>query len=129
MSCNTFKPKPEMDQELLGMDLDPLLSLPEDLMEPPIKKSRSFRRRFCFSEGFQGRLNEIVIKLDDKVEVEDMIERTYDVVKIDCSRLSIDEMSTFQKEAFVLYYTDKSISKLIFENNTAKFYGAFLKVC
>jgi len=131
MSGIEFEPKTEeTDLEIIEPGLDrSQLNLPEVLVDPPVKKSKIFRRRFCFSEGFRGRLDEIIMKLDDKVEPVEVLERTHDVVKIDCSRLSIDEMSMFEKEAFVLYYTDKSISKLIFEGNVAKFYGAFTKLC
>jgi len=93
--------------------------------EPPLKKARVARRRYCFSEGFRDRLSEILERVNDKAEAEDLLERSHEVVKVDCSRLSPEEMTLFEKLAFEVYYTDKSVFKLMFENNCARFYGAF----
>jgi len=46
--------------------------------------------------------------------------------KIDYSRMSKDEAIEFAKNMFELYYTDKSVNRLIFEKNQVKFIAGYL---
>lgn len=131
MSVNTNNCRLEMilDEEPSSQFFEP--PLPQPPPASPIteqRKSRGVcRRRYCFSEGFHNRLEHMLHAAEGKPTVSEGLEKNRRIVVVDFSSLSLEEASNFERSAFELYYTDKSVKKLSFEGNTAKFWGDFVQ--
>jgi len=64
--------------------------------------------------------------VEGKPSIKECTDKNRSVVVVDFSSLSLEEAANFERAAFELYYTDKSVKKLSFEGNTAKFWGDFV---
>ena len=104
------------------------LSMSSEATNTPAKRPRGpCRRRYCFSEGFHSRLEDLLGLAEGKPNITEGMEGNRHVVSVDFSSLNLEEMGRFERAAFELYYTDKSVKKLTFEGNAAKFWGDFVR--
>jgi len=96
--------------------------LPPAKQPPPKKanKKSSPKTYQHFSKGFNKRL--VGISADDLTPFWDFKGRKQ-ICQMDCSKLLKDQMLEFAARAFEIYYTDKSVSQLVFEHNSVRFVG------
>jgi len=100
----------------------------DDVNSEEKKDLPSYSRRHPkkkFSSGFCNRMNEFYGQNKNEMPKYSWNGLSQECT-IDYSPMSKDEAIEFAKNMFELYYTDKSVKRLIFEKNQVKFIAGYL---